>query len=360
MLSLDIPQLTAMPVIWFLLIAVLWIGFFVLEGFDFGVAMLYPVIGGKSDVKRRVMVNAIGPTWDGNEVWLLTAGGAMFAAFPGWYATLFSALYLPLLLVLLGLIARGIAFEYRSTHPDTKWRNAFDWCSTIGSFIVTLVLGVGFGNFVRGLKVGPDMLIAGGFVDRFFGLFTPYALLSGIMFVVLFAAHGAQFLAIKTKSEVEASARKTADLLTPIAAALVAIFVVWGALSYPLVANPFIGGLGTVLRLVVGLLAVICLVGAWYAGRKNRPGLAFIGSALGIVTLVASIFVSMFGTLGFIDASGGALASLNIVTAASSNLTLTLMTVVACIMVPVVLGYTAWAYWVFRKRLDTTDIPVEA
>lgn len=149
--SLDASPL---QIVWFLLIAVLWIGFFFLEGFDFGVSMLYPILG-KDPKERRVMINTIGPTWDGNEVWLITAGGATFAAFPGWYATLFSGLYLPLFLVLVGLILRGISFEYRAKMPDDRWRNAFDACASIGSLIVSLVFGIGFANFVKGMDVAP-------------------------------------------------------------------------------------------------------------------------------------------------------------------------------------------------------------
>ena len=164
-----------LTIVWFILITVLWVGFFFLEGFDFGVAMLLPFMG-RDDKDRRLMVNTIGPTWDGNEVWLLTAGGATFAAFPGWYATMFSGLYLPLLLVLLGLIIRGVSFEYRSKHPSSKWRNTFDWMATIGSFLPTLVLGVGFANFVRGLAVGPHPTPDGGVAPlvttSFWGLFT--------------------------------------------------------------------------------------------------------------------------------------------------------------------------------------------
>ena len=173
-------------ILWFLLVAVLWIGFFFLEGFDFGVAMLYPVIG-KDPTERRVMINTIGPTWDGNEVWLLTAGGAMFAAFPGWYSTLFSGLYVPLLLVLLGLIVRGVSFEYRALMPDDNWRDTFDTCSTVGSLIVPLVFGIGFANMWKGIPVdGQPPLMSGGF----WSLFSPFALLGGVMLVIL--VHGAR------------------------------------------------------------------------------------------------------------------------------------------------------------------------
>jgi len=343
--------------LWFVLIAVLWIGFFVLAGFDFGVGMLYPVVGGKSDAKRRVMVNTIGPMWDGNEVWLLTAGGATFAAFPGWYSTLFSALYLPLFLVLVGLIARGISFEYRSMNPDTKWRFAFDWCNTIGSLIITLVLGVGFANFVKGMAVGPNMLIQGDFVHRFFGLFTPFTLLGGVLFVLLFASHGAQYLAIKTKDEVGEAARKVADRLTPIVAVLLLAFLVWGTLGYA-TNNTYISGWGQPVRLIVGLLSVVALLAAVLFGHMKRSGIAFLASAGSILLMVAWVFVSIYGTLGFTNPEGTGPGALNIQTAASTELTLGLMRTFAFIMVPIVLAYTAWAYWVFRHRLNTMNTPV--
>ena len=343
--------------LWFVLIAVLWIGFFFLEGFDFGVGMLLPFIG-KSDAKRRVMINTVGPTWDGNQVWLLTAGGATFAAFPGWYATLFSALYLPLFLVLVGLIARGISFEYRSMNPDTKWRYTFDWLNTIGGALISLVLGVGFGNFVRGMKVGSDMLIQGDFVHRFFGLFTPFPLICGVLFVVLFASHGAQFLAIKTKDEVGAAARKVADLLTPIAAVLLVAAWLYGTAGFS--NNAYLGGWVQPVRWILGALPVVCIAAAYVFGKiLGRPGIAFIASGLSIATLIMWFMLSIYGTLGFIGPNGEAPASLNMQTAASTQLTLTLMMIVAFIMVPIVLVYTIWAYWVFRKRLNTVNTPVD-
>jgi len=381
--------------LWFVLIGVLWIGFFFLEGFDFGIGMLIPFIGGKSDAKRRVMVNTIGPTWDGNEVWLLTAGGATFAAFPTWYSNLFSILYLPLFLVLVGLIIRGISFEYRSLNPSTKWRNAFDWCNSIGSFIVTLVLGVGFANFVRGVPANtmtqyatltvPDGAIDGVpggvfvgltqneiFLHRFLGLFSGYGLLGGVMLVVLFLAHGAQFLSIKTMDEVGASARKVADKLTPIAAGLMLIFVVWGTAAYA-TDNPNTGGWGNIVRWVVGIISVVCIAAAAFFGRKGRPGLAFIGTGLGIATWVINVWVTIYGTLGIGAQLDGTklffskilMAPVNTVLGtspmnlfASSQMTLGLMRTFAFIMVPIVLLYICWTYWVFRKRLNTVNIPV--
>ena len=373
----------ALQGLWFVLIGVLWIGFFFLEGFDFGIGMLIPFIGGKSDAKRRVMVNVVGPTWDGNEVWLLTAGGATFAAFPTWYANLFSILYLPLFLVLVGLIARGISFEYRSMHPETKWRNAFDWCNTIGSFIVTLVLGVGFANFIRGVPANTmvngltgDLSTTEVFIHRFFGLFNGYGLLGGVMLVVLFLAHGAQFLSIKTMDEVGASARKVADMLTPVAAVLMAAFVAWGTLLYA-GDNPFTEGWGVAVRWIVGIISVIALVAAALLGRKGRPGLAFIGSGLAIATWVINVWVTIYGTLGIgvqDDATklffskitfgvwkgeGGLFGGASPMSMfASSEGTLGLMRTFAFIMVPIVLLYIIWTYWVFRKRLNTVNIPV--
>jgi len=360
---------TLLQGLWFVLIGVLWIGFFFLEGFDFGIGMLIPFIGGKSDAKRRVMVNTIGPTWDGNEVWLLTAGGATFAAFPTWYATLFSVLYLPLFLVLVGLIIRGISFEYRSLNPNTKWRFTFDWLNTIGSFIVTLVLGVGFANFIRGVPVE----YLGDFAHRFLGLFNGYGLLGGVMLVVLFLAHGAQFLSIKTMDEVSASARKVADLLTPVAAVLMAAFVIWGTALYA-TDNPFTGNWGNIARWAVGALCVICLVGATILGRKGRPGIAFIGTGLAIATWVINVWVTIYGTLGigtFGLAAGEKVpfffhkisvdlgsATSTMQSWASSDMTLGLMRTFAFIMVPIVLLYIIWTYWIFRKRLNTVNIPV--
>ncbi len=212
--TVAVPTLTW---VWFLLVAVLWLGYFFLEGFDYGVAMLIPVLG-KNEKDKRVIVNTIGPVWDGNEVWLLTAGGAMFAAFPGWYASLFSGLYVPLLLVLVGLILRGVAFEYRSKHPDTAYRTMLDWFATIGSFLPSLVFGVGFANFIIGLA--NDGLHFNG---SFFGLFGPFALLGGVMLVVLFLVHGAAFIALKTKGHIHDNAESLGAKGAGLARALVRI-----------------------------------------------------------------------------------------------------------------------------------------
>lgn len=347
-----------LQVVWFLLIAVLWCGFFFLEGFDFGVAMLYPILG-RDPKHRRVMVNSIGATWDGNEVWLITAGGAMFAAFPGWYSTLFSALYLPLFIVLVGLILRGISFEYRAKHPDTRWRDGFDRIATLGSFLVTLVLGVGFANFVRGLPVAPDTTAAYGnpnlFTGGFWSLFNFYGLLGGVTFVLLFATHGAMFLTIKTYDEVHDDAASLLKTLGPITVVVVAAFVLLGNIVYPSSQNPYTGTVAGVLMWITGLLAIVAVGFGVLAQRGGRAGLSFVGTGLSIIAIVVMIFVKMYGTLGFVSADPN--NPLNMVTASSSPMTLKLMTIFACFMVPIVLAYQAWSYWVLRKRISVKDLP---
>ena len=349
---LEIGQPTFLQILWFVLIAVLWIGFFVLEGFDFGVAMLYPTEW-KRPVHRRVMVNSIGPTWDGNEVWLLTAGGAMFAAFPGWYATLFSALYLPLLLVLVGLIIRGISFEYRALNPDDRWRDSFDGAATIGSFIVSLVLGVGFANFVIGLPVDGNHLFTG----TFWGLFTPFALLGGVTLVVINIAHGATFLSLKTYGQVKEKTHAIAGVMTIAATVLVTAFVVWQNLVYPASENEYLPSWGWILAVGAGAIAILGQLVSVVATRTKRDGVAFAATATSIAFLFVGIFVKMYGNLGF--ASEDASNPLDIMSAASSQLTLGLMRTFAFIMVPVVLGYTVWAYWVFAKRMGIKQMPPE-
>ena len=351
MLTLMQAQPTALQILWFVLIAVLWIGFFVLEGFDFGTSMLYPILGRKDPKERRVMVNAIGPHWDGNEVWLLTAGGAMFAAFPGWYASLFSGLYIPLFLVLFGLIIRGVSFEYRSLMPDDRWRDTFDLCATTGSFIVTLVLGVGFANFVKGLPVGSDQLVTTGLL----GLFTPFTLLGGAMLVALFLHHGANFLSLKTAGAIQQKARSWSFNGGLVALALVAGFVIWQNMVYPASSNPWLPGWGGTAAWTAGIIAVAAVAVSLGAGKAHRDGIAFVGTALAILALFVGIFIRIFGTLGFISTDPA--NPLDITTAASSQLTLGLMRVFAFIMVPIVLAYTAWAYWVFRKRLTVENMP---
>lgn len=339
-----------LTVVWFILIAVLWVGFFFLEGFDFGVAMLLPFMG-RDGKDRRLMVNTIGPTWDGNEVWLLTAGGATFAAFPGWYATMFSGLYLPLLLVLLGLIIRGVSFEYRSKHPSSRWRSTFDWMATIGSFLPTLVLGVGFANFVRGLAVGPhgtpDEETAPLVTTSFWGLFTPFALVGGILFVVLFCTHGANFVALKTSGEMHDRARAWSRKLGWVTTV---VALAW-ALMFNIMYTP--DGARKALTWIISLLVVVLLAAAAAVVSKGREGVAFLCTGLAIALVIVASMIAMYGNLGF-RPSG---VEFDMWIASSTPYTLKIMTICACIFVPIVLAYQSWSYWVFHKRLSRDVIP---
>ncbi|EPH03734.1 cytochrome d ubiquinol oxidase, subunit II [Propionibacterium sp. oral taxon 192 str. F0372] len=342
--------------IWFLLEAVLWIGFFFLEGFDFGVAMLYPVIG-RDPRERRVMINAIGPTWDANEVWLIAAGGAMFAAFPGWYSALFAGLYLPLLLVLLGLIVRAISFEYRALMPDDNWRDSFDWCSTIGSLIVSLVFGVGFANMWIGMPMAGDPAYV---TSSFWSLFSPFGLLGGILAVALFMVHGAVFLSLKTSGEVREKANRVVKALGPVALLLLVAFIVIGNIAYPASDNPFLGDGATMAMWITGVVCVVALGFAVVMHNRQDPwrreGLAFLGTGAAIIALFASHFIKMYGTLGFAPAPG---TEFNAGVAASSQATLSLMSMAALVIMPIVLACTAWSYTVFRRRLSVRNMPPE-
>ncbi len=349
---LETVSVPTLPMVWFLLVTVLWLGYFFLEGFDYGVAMLIPILGKKNDKDKRVIVNTIGPVWDGNEVWLLTAGGAMFAAFPGWYASLFSGLYLPLLLVLVGLILRGVAFEYRSKHPGTRYRNMLDWFAIIGSFLPSLVFGVGFANFVIGLP--NDGLLWNG---SFWGLFGPFALLGGIMLVVLFLVHGAAFIALKTKDEIHERAEHFGSRVGWGATVLVAAFVICQNVFYP--ANSEFGDF-RLLAWVAGIIAILAILASTVMTSRGRDGWGFILTGVSIVTLFVGIFAKMYGNLGFAqDEAIPVEQRLNILTAASSDTTLTIMTWAAVVFVPIVLAYQSWSYWVFSRRISTKNIPDE-
>ena len=347
---------TTLQIVWFVLIAVLWTGYLILEGFDYGVAMLIPFLG-KTEKEKRVIVNTIGPVWDGNEVWLLTAGGAMFAAFPAWYATLFSGLYLPLFLVLVGLIVRGVAFEYRSKHPETSWRRTFDTMAAVGSFVVSLVFGVAFANFIIGLPVealppataeATTTLFKLSPAPYLLQLFSPFGLLGGVVLVVLFLFHGSIYLTVKTRGVVQERAKKFAGVIGLVAIAGGAVFLVaQNAFVHPT------GWLGWVLLLVA---AGGLVVGWRFVGRGERPGLAFTGTSVATLAVAAGIFLAMFPNLGFANPEGADLV-LNLSTAASQDSTLFIMLIAAAIFVPIVLAYTIWTYWVFRRPLSVDNIP---
>ena len=331
--------------IWFVLIAVLFIGFFLLEGFDFGVGMLLPIIGRGSDptsvdIKRRVMINSIGPHWDGNEVWLLTAGGAIFAAFPMWYATMFSGFYLPFFIILLALIGRGVAFEFRSKDQHPKWRSLWDWTIFFGSLIPALLLGVAFANLARGVPIDANMNYVGGF----FYLLNPYALLGGLATVLVFALHGSIFLDLKTTGEVSENARYLSRRIWVIVLIVLLVFLVATYLSTDIISRI---GLNPGVIPIVGMISTL-LCG--YFIRKQWAGWAFIMTSLTIIFSLFTLFMIMYPRV--MISSLDPAHSLTIYNAASSDYTLKIMTIVALILVPIVLIYQGWTYWVFRKRIE--------
>ena len=335
--------------VWFILVAVLWIGYFVLDGFDLGVGMLLPIIG-KSDVDRRVMVNTIGPIWDGNEVWLLTAGGATFAAFPLWYATMFSGYYLALFLILLALILRGVAFEYRGKKNDVKWRRNWDAAIVVGSVLPALLFGVAFGNIVGGSpidSISNNAADAGTFnyVGNFFDLLNPFSLVVGLMTLTVFATHGAIFLALKTAGPVRQAARAAALKIGILAAVFAVVALLW--------AQTFSERVAVTLPLV--LIAAVLWLGGLAATMRQRDGWAFILSAATIVFAVAALFLGLYPNV--MPSNIDPAFNLTVFNASSQSYTLTVMTIVALIMTPLVLLYQGWTYWVFRKRLTSEMIP---
>jgi cytochrome d ubiquinol oxidase subunit II len=337
-----------LQILWFILIAVLWIGFHFLEGFDFGVGMLLPFIG-KNDTERRTIINAIGATWDGNEVWLLTAGGATFAAFPNWYATMFSGFYLALFLLLVGLIIRGISFEYRSKDAAPAWRNRFDWMIAIGSFLSALLLGTAFANLARGVPIGADMnLVAPAWLPNNLGvtltLLNPYGLLGGLTTVAIFLLHGANFLGLKLEGEMRERVNATAKKLWIVATVL---YLALGIFTY--IARFWDNGI--ISPGVIPLAAVIVLLLTGYFINRKMEGWAFIMTALNIVLTQVTFFMMTFPNVML--SSLNPAWSLTVSNASSSQYTLSVMSIIALIFVPIVLVYQGWTYYMFRKRIST-------
>ena len=325
--------------VWFILIAVLWTGYFVLEGFDFGVGALLRLVG-KDEKGRRVLINTIGPVWDANEVWLLTAGGATFAAFPEWYASMFSGFYLALLVILVCLIVRGVAFEYRGKGHTDQWRARWDWSILITSWGLALLWGVAFGNIVRGVPLDADHEYVGSFV----GLLNPFALVMGLCTLGLFITHGAIYLALKTTKEVRGRARSIALSVGPITVIIMALAVGWQQVIR-----------GNVGSMILGIGAVLALALACVLTRVGRDGWAFTASAISTAMLVVGWFASIYPDV--LPSTLDPAFSLNIENAASTPYTLTLMSWVALLFVPLIVAYQAWSYWVFRKRVSVNHIP---
>jgi cytochrome d ubiquinol oxidase subunit II len=328
-----------LPILWFVIVAFFWSGYFLLEGFDFGVGMLLPFLP-RNEAERSVMFKAIGPVWDGNETWLVVAGGATFAAFPAWYASMFSGFYIALLLVLVCLIVRVVSFEWRDKSTRPRWRTIWLWANTAGSLGASLIWGIGLSALLYGMPLDSN----GDFTGTFWDLFHPYTVVAGLAAVVLFAFHGATFLTLRTTGDLCDRAGRTARRLSLPAVALVTAFLSWTVVVA--VDRNDKDVFPPILPAVIGIAALIGAV--ILAGR--RTGLSFAMTALGTVAVVATLFTSLYPRVMVSSPDFG--NSLTVANAASAHYTLAVMSVVALIVTPVVLLYQGWTYHVFRRRLD--------
>jgi cytochrome d ubiquinol oxidase subunit II len=329
-------------VLWFILIGVLFAGFFILEGFDYGVGIMLPFVG-KTDDERRVVLNTIGPFWDGNEVWLLTAGGAIFAAFPNWYATLFSGFYLALFLILIGLIVRGVAIDFRSKVENATWRKTWDVLFFVGSLLPALLFGVAVSNFLTGVPIDANM----EFVGNLFTLITPFTLLGCIVFVLVVAFHGCLFLSLKSGVKEINDRVKAYSVKIGIAMlAVVVAWVVYGAL--------ITGMLESMIAIIATVIAAVCLIASVVLQMKGSSGKAFVCSIVAILAVTVMVFATMFPNV--LISTLNPLWSLTVYNACSSPYTLKIMTIVAVTLVPVVLLYQGWTFWMFRKRITKNDL----
>ncbi|MBW8763747.1 MAG: cytochrome d ubiquinol oxidase subunit II [Microbacterium sp.] len=337
-----------MEYLWFWIVAFFFVGYFVLDGFDFGVGMSLPILG-KDDVSRRQVINSIGPVWDLNETWVIVAGACLFASFPEWYATLFSGFYLPLLLILLALILRGVSFEYRHQRESARWRAGFDRMIVIGSVVPALLWGVAFGNIVQGVALDENHIFVGGLLS----LLNPYALLVGVTTLLIFFLHGALFVALKTDGQVHADARRLAKLLAGPTILAAAGTVVWTVLMAA-------GREAPLLPLVIacGAIAAVALITAVLFSTRGLDGRAFAAAAVTVASAVVMLFSALFPYVmpSTIDDA----FSLTIENASSTPYTLTIMSWTALIAIPLVLLYQGWTYWVFRKRVTRVSIEAAA
>jgi cytochrome d ubiquinol oxidase subunit II len=332
----------SLEILWFCLITVLWIGYFLLEGFDFGVGILLRAVG-RDRVERRVLIHTIGPLWDGNEVWLIVAGGATFAAFPEWYSTLFSGFYVPLLLIVFGLLARPVALEFWGKDDRPAWRSGWEWALVLGSALPAFIWGVALANLVRGVPVDGDMEFTGSLLD----LLEPYALLGGLTTLLLCTAHGAVYLTVKTRGDVLARAQRAARLLAPASAVSVVAFASW-----TLVHASNADRLGESL-LAVGIAASVAAALVPLLERL-RPSWSFGTSAVAVALVLAMLFVDLYPNV-LVSSTDGAF-NLTLANAASSSYTLTVMTVVAVLLLPVIVLAQGFTYWVFRRRIGSDDV----
>jgi cytochrome bd ubiquinol oxidase subunit II len=323
---------------WFIVIAILWTGFFVLEGFDFGVGMLHDFVA-DDDAGRRAAINTIGPLWDGNEVWLITAAAAMFAAFPGWYATMFSGMYLALVLLLAALIVRGVAFEYRGKRDAARWRTTWDVLLTVGSVLAPFLIGVALAGLLHGLPINSAQNYTGSFWD----LFQPYAVWTGITLVLVCLLHGATFLSLKTTDAMHERSRLLARRVAPFACVFVIGFIIW---THVTASTAFFLN-------VIELLAILAAIAAVWLVYARRDGWAFTATAVTIASCILAIFVDLYPNV--MVSSTSAAYNLTVHNTASPPYSLKAMTIVVLFFLPLVLIYQAWTYYVFRRRVSRSE-----
>ncbi|WP_333652539.1 cytochrome d ubiquinol oxidase subunit II [Dissulfurispira sp.] len=331
-------------IIWFVLWGTLWAVYFMLDGFDFGAGILHSFLA-KNDAEKRVVINTVGPVWDGNEVWLITAGGATFAAFPTTYALMFSYLYSALLIILFALIFRGVAFEFRGKVDSDGWRKGWDMAIFLGSFIPTLLFGVAFGNIFQGIPMDAE-----GYHGTLFTLLNPYGLLTGILFVLLFVVHGALWLSVKTNGDISTRASRVANKTWYALLIVAVLFLIHTAFATNLYANY----LQNFVWFVVPTIAVLALLGIKLFAAKGQHLKAFYSSCLTIVMVTFTGVIGLYPNL--IPSSIDPKYSLTIFNSSSSVYTLKIMTVVALLFVPVVIAYQIWIYRVFRHKLTVDSV----
>jgi cytochrome bd ubiquinol oxidase subunit II len=325
--------------LWFILIAILWTGFFVLEGFDMGVGMLHAIVG-RDEAGRRTVMGTIGPLWDGNEVWLIVAVAAAFAAFPAWYATMFSAFYLLVVIALIALLLRGVSFEYRDKEPGLRWRRTWSWLLSVASLLVPLFIGIWLGNLLAGVPINTSHTFTGSQGD----LFQPYAIFTGITLVALCVLHGATFVALKTDGEVRRRAARLARYAAPVSALVVLAFISW---------THAISGKGALLN-PVELIAFLGAIAAGFLAFDRREGWAFACTSAVMGLAIITIFVDLYPRV--MVSSTNAAYSLTAHNTASPPYSLKVTTVVALVLLPFVLAYQAWTYHVFRRRISVPHV----
>ncbi|MGN6221779.1 MAG: cytochrome d ubiquinol oxidase subunit II [Microbacterium sp.] len=333
-----------LAVLWFGIVAFFFVGYFVLDGFDFGVGMALPFLG-KDDVDRRVMINTIGPVWDLNETWVIVAGACLFAAFPEWYATLFSGFYLALLLILLALILRGVSFEYRHQRDSLRWKRGFDTMIVVGSAVPAFLWGVAVANIVQGVPIDASHEFTGSLLT----LLNPYGLLGGLTTLLLFFTHGVYFVALKTDGQVAVDARSLAGRAGLLTIVVAAAFLVWTVVMAFAQGRDF-----APVTAVLSIVAAVLLIASWISNARSREGWAFGFGAVTIVTAVLAVWFALFPYV--MPSTTDPAYSLTIENASSTDYTLTIMSWAALIFLPLVLAYQGWTYWVFRKRVTRSHI----